>query len=95
MKKKIAIFGSTGSIGITTLNILKKDKKNFEIVLLSTNNNAKKIFKQANEFNVKNVIIKNHDQFIQWKSKFAKKKIKIFNKCYIWIRWFRANIKNN
>ena len=43
MKKKIAIFGSTGSIGITTLNILKKDKKNFEIVLLSTNNNAKKI----------------------------------------------------
>ena len=79
MKKKIAIFGSTGSIGITTLNILKKDKKNFEIVLLSTNNNAKKIFKQANEFNVKNVIIKNHDQFIKWKSKFAKKKIKIFN----------------
>ena len=79
MKKKIAIFGSTGSIGITTLNILKKDKKNFEIVLLSTNNNAQKIFKQANEFNVRNVIIKNHDQFIKWKSKFAKKKIKIFN----------------
>ena len=79
MKKKIAIFGSTGSIGITALNILKKDKKNFEIVLLSTNNNAQKIFKQANEFNVRNVIIKNHDQFIKWKSKFAKKKIKIFN----------------
>tara|TARA_B100002052_G_scaffold13499_2_gene10930 strand:- start:1358 stop:2521 length:1164 start_codon:yes stop_codon:yes gene_type:complete len=79
MKKKIAIFGSTGSIGITTLSILKKDKKNFEIVLLSTNNNAQKIFKQANEFNVRNVIIKNHDQFIKWKSKFAKKKIKIFN----------------
>ena len=79
MKKKIAIFGSTGSIGVTALNILKKDKKNFEIVLLSTNNNAQKIFKQANEFNVRNVIIKNHDQFIKWKSKFAKKKIKIFN----------------
>ena len=78
MKKKIAIFGSTGSIGVTTLNILKKDKKNFEIVLLSTNNNAQKIFKQANEFNVRNVIIKNHDQFIKWKSKFAKKKNKNF-----------------
>ena len=37
MKKKIAILGSTGSIGKSLLNIFKKDKKNFEIVLLSTN----------------------------------------------------------
>ena len=34
MKKKIAIIGSTGSIGKTLLNILFKEKKNFEIVLL-------------------------------------------------------------
>ena len=47
MKNKIAILGSTGSIGFTTLKIIKKDKKNFEIKLLSTNDNAKKIFKQA------------------------------------------------
>ena len=33
MKKKIAILGSTGSIGKTLLNIIKKDKKNFEIVI--------------------------------------------------------------
>ena len=31
MKKKIAILGSTGSIGKTLIKILKKDKKNFEI----------------------------------------------------------------
>ena len=37
MKKKIAILGSTGSIGKTLINILKKDKQNFEIVLLSAN----------------------------------------------------------
>ena len=43
MKNKIAILGSTGSIGFTTLKIIKKDKKNFEIKLLSTNDNAKKI----------------------------------------------------
>ena len=50
MKKKIAILGSTGSIGASTLNIIKKDKKNFEVVLLSTKNNFNKVFKQAIEF---------------------------------------------
>ena len=33
MKKKIAILGSTGSIGKSTIDILRKDKKNFEVVL--------------------------------------------------------------
>ena len=33
MKRKIAILGSTGSIGKSTLEVIKKDKKNFEIVL--------------------------------------------------------------
>ena len=32
MKKKIAILGSTGSIGVTTLNIIKKDKNNFKVI---------------------------------------------------------------
>ena len=36
MKNKICILGSTGSIGITTLNIIKRDFKNFDVVLLST-----------------------------------------------------------
>ena len=47
MKKKIAILGSTGSIGVNTLNILKRDKKSFEVNLLTTNKNINKIFKQA------------------------------------------------
>ena len=33
MKTKIAILGSTGSIGTTLLNIIKKDKKNFQVEL--------------------------------------------------------------
>ena len=57
MKKKIAILGSTGSIGKSTLEVIKKDKKNFEIVLLLANNNYKKLIQQAKEFNVENVII--------------------------------------
>ena len=47
MKKKIVIIGSTGSIGVKTVNVFKEDKKNFQIVLLSTNSNLKKIIIQA------------------------------------------------
>ena len=59
MKKKIAILGSTGSIGKSTLEVIKKDKKNFDVVLLTANNNYKKLIQQAKEFNVKNVLIRN------------------------------------
>ena len=43
MIKKIAILGSTGSIGKTLINIIKQDKKNFEIVLLSADENYKEL----------------------------------------------------
>ena len=59
MKKKIAILGSTGSIGKSTLEVIKKDKKNFNVVFLSANNNYKKLIQQAKEFNVNNVLIMN------------------------------------
>ena len=60
MKKKIAILGSTGSIGKSLLKIIKKNKKNnFQIILLTANNNYKELLKQTKEFKVKNIIIKN------------------------------------
>ena len=39
--KKIAILGSTGSIGRQTIDIVRKDKKNFKILLLTANKNYK------------------------------------------------------
>ena len=48
--KKIIILGSTGSIGTTLLNIIKKDKKNFNIELISANKNYKRLIKQAMYF---------------------------------------------
>ena len=59
MKKKIAILGSTGSIGKTLIEIIKEDKKNFDIVLLTADKNYKEILKQTKYFNVKNLIITN------------------------------------
>ena len=69
MKKKIAILGSTGSIGKSTINILKKDKKSFDIVLLTTNNNYKEILKQSKEFKVRNLIINNKKNFLERNSR--------------------------
>ena len=79
MKKNIAILGSTGSIGKTLINILKKDKKNFNIVLLTSNKNHNDLLKQADLFKVKNLIITNPLSFNLLKKKKLKKKINIYN----------------
>ena len=79
MKKKIAILGSTGSIGKTLIEIVKKDKKNFEIVLLSAEGNHKELLKQAKFFKVKNLIINNKTGYLKVKKDRYSKKIKIFN----------------
>ena len=78
MKKKIAILGSTGSIGKTTLDIIREDKKNFEIVFLSANNNYKKLIQQAKEFNAQNVLIKNKIFYERVKNSLKKKGRKCF-----------------
>ena len=69
MKKKIAILGSTGSIGKTLIEIIKENKKNFDIVLLTADKNYQEIFKQAKSLNVKNLIITNKKSFIELKKK--------------------------
>ena len=79
MKKKIVILGSTGSIGKTTLNIIKKNKKDFEIELLTANNNINELLKQVKEFNVKNLIVSNKKKFLFLKNKLKKKNIKIYD----------------
>ena len=71
MKKKIAILGSTSSIGKSLLSIIEKDKKNFKIELLTANTNYKDLIGQAKKFNAKNIIITDPLSF---------KKAKLFNK---------------
>ena len=78
MKKKIAILGSTGSIGRSTLEVISRDKKSFDIILLSANNNYKKLIKQAKKFKVKNVLIKNKNFYFKVKKSLKKTKTKVF-----------------
>ena len=79
MKKKIAILGSTGSIGKSLLQIINKDKKNYEIVLLTGNKNYHDLYKQAKKYNVKNLIVTNIDSYIALKKKLNNNKINIYN----------------
>ena len=51
IKKKIIIFGSTGSIGKTTLKIVDKDFKKFDIILLTSNKNVNLLIQQATKSN--------------------------------------------
>jgi len=70
-KKKICILGSTGSIGQTTLEIILKNKKDFDVVLLSGNNNVELLISQAKKFKPKYVYSNNF---------FFKEKLKTFCK---------------
>ncbi len=79
MKTKIAILGSTGSIGRTLLDVIRKDHKNFKIILLTANNNHKLLLKQAKEFEVKNLIITNKEKFDLIKNNKVQSNFNIYN----------------
>ena len=79
MKKKIAIIGSTGSIGKTLIQLLKNEKKKYQIILLTAHSDYKTLLRQAKDFNVKNLIITNKDSYQLLKKKKLDSKINIYN----------------
>ena len=92
MKKKIAILGSTGSIGRTTFNIIKKNRKEFELVLLTTNKNIKEISKQASTLKVKNILINSKTHYLKFKKNSKNKKINIYNDFQSFSKKFKNKI---
>ena len=77
-KRKILILGSTGSIGRSTLNVIKKYKDKLEVVCLSSNKNYKKLYNQAKLFNVKNIVINDLVHFEKAKNYLSNKTIQVF-----------------
>ncbi len=55
--KNVAIFGSTGSIGDSTLNVIRENPNLFKAVTLVAGRNVEKLIKQIEEFKPKNVYI--------------------------------------
>ena len=91
MKKKIAILGSTGSIGKTLIEIIKKDKKNFDVILLTADKNYKEILKQAKILKVKNLIITDKKAYLNL-SQNKLGNIKIFNNYDCFNKIFKKKI---
>ena len=77
-KKTIAILGSTGSIGQSSLEIIKKSKE-FKVKLLVANKNYSKIISQIKVFKPNIFVIKNQNVFLKVKKKHQNKNIIILN----------------
>ena len=63
MKRKIAILGSTGSIGVQTLDVVEQHRDMFEVELLTANNNVELLAAQARKFNPNSVVICNGEHY--------------------------------
>ena len=86
MKKKIAILGSTGSIGVTTLNIVKKKENLILIDTLIAKSNYKKIIYQIKRFKPKKFIIEDLKTYLK-----IKKNIKTKTKLFCGLEKFSLN----
>ena len=78
MKNNFSILGSTGSIGLTTLNLISK-KKSYKINLLSANKNYKKIIYQIRKFKPNYFLINDPYIYLKIKKKLKKNKTIILN----------------
>ena len=74
MKKTVSVLGSTGSIGLSSLEIFKKRKKNFRINLLVANKNFRIICDQIKIFKPNFFVINDSKVFEKVKKKFRLKK---------------------
>ena len=79
MKKNISILGSTGSVGLSTLQIIDKRKNFFKIILLAANNNFRLICNQIKKYKPEYFIVNNFKVYLKVKEKFKDKQVKIFN----------------
>jgi 1-deoxy-D-xylulose-5-phosphate reductoisomerase len=78
MKKKIAILGSTGSIGTQSLQVIGKNPGHFEVEVLTANNNVELLMEQARQFNPNVVVIGNEEKYPMLKEALADLPVKVY-----------------
>lgn len=78
-KKRIAILGSTGSIGTQALEVIKENPANFEVEVLVANSNADLLIQQALAFNPNAVVIGDESKYQQVREALQPKDIKVFS----------------
>ncbi len=78
MKKRIAILGSTGSIGTQALEVIKEQSDFLNVEVLTANNNSNLLIKQAIEFKPNAVVIVDDTKYNEVSSSLSKYDIKVF-----------------
>ncbi len=77
-KRRIAILGSTGSIGTQALDVISRHPDLFQVEMLSAGSNAELLIAQARQFNPNAVVICNKDKYAQVKTALDPLDIKVF-----------------
>lgn len=77
-KRKIAVFGSTGSIGTKALEVIKNHQDSFEVEILTAHNNDKLLAEQALEFQPNAVVISDESKYDDLKKALSSTDVKVF-----------------
>ncbi len=78
MKKRIAILGSTGSIGKQTLEVIADNPSHFEVEVLTANNNTDLLIEQAGQFLPNVVVIGNEEKYLEVKEALRDLPVKVY-----------------
>lgn len=78
MKRKIAILGSTGSIGTQALDVISEHSDLYEAYVLTANNNVEKLIEQARHFEPEAVVIANEKHYSTVKEALEDLPIKVY-----------------
>lgn len=76
--KRIAILGSTGSIGTQALEVIKANPEAFELEVITAHSNADLLIQQALEFKPNAVVITREDLYEQVKAALQQQDIKVY-----------------
>jgi len=78
MKKRIAVLGSTGSIGTQTLEVIGQNPDHFEVEVLTANNNVELLIAQAKLFKPNMVVVANECRYDVVREALKNEPIKVF-----------------
>ncbi|HLW19671.1 MAG TPA: 1-deoxy-D-xylulose-5-phosphate reductoisomerase [Cyclobacteriaceae bacterium] len=77
-KKRVALLGSTGSIGVQTLEVIKSHSDRFEVEVLTAQSNAELLIRQALDFTPNAVVIGNEDKYDMVKDALQPQGVKVY-----------------
>ena len=79
MKKRISILGSTGSIGVNTLTVIKNISKEYKVIYLTGNTNSDLMIEQCREFNPQSIVMINEEAAEKVKKELVSDEIEVLS----------------